>query len=196
LSQRGQDLEAPEAELSGAPARRLRAREKGRTMIKKLTRLALALTVATLASLAPMAYADDDALPPTPSGVIVDYFSSYERNYDYEDEDGYGTMVVSDGPKYSWGRPISVTLYQNGYTFYGEGKRKYSNSSTGYLAYCEFWLYDGPRTLKFKGYIPVFEDYSSGYGSYWFNENGTGLAHSWQVGPPERSSDQLGVRID
>jgi hypothetical protein len=146
--------------------------------MKHITRLALTLAMASLASLAPLAHADDQL--PGNQGIapLVAPVVPTERSYDYYDEDGYGTMVVSDGPKYNWGRPIYVTLYQNGYTFYGEGKRKYANAGTGYLAYCDFWLYAGSTKVKFKGYLPIFEGYS-GYGNYWYN--GYGPAHYWSV---------------
>jgi hypothetical protein len=141
--------------------------------MKNITRLALAFAVAAIACLSPMAHADDEA-------QLVGSGIQPERYYSYQDKDGEGTMVVKDGPKYSWGRPISVTIYQNGYTFYGEGKRSLASEDTGWFAYCEFWVYGSGIKAKFKGSIPVAkpESQGSGGGGEYFL-NGSGSPYSW-----------------
>jgi hypothetical protein len=72
-----------------------------------------------------------------------------------------------------------VTLYQNGYTFYGQGKRSYASYNSDWLAYCEFWLYGSGSSAKFKGYLPIYSGYSSGGGNYFYN--GYGSPHWWEV---------------
>jgi hypothetical protein len=144
--------------------------------MKNITRLALAFAVATIACLSPMAHAEDEAqLFLAPGGGI-----QLDRTYDYQDEDGGGPgihLFVHDGPKYSWGRPISVRLYQNGHEFYGEGKRTLAGDGTNWFAYCEFWLHGSGTSAKFKGYIPIKDGYGSGGGEYFYN--GFGPPHSW-----------------
>jgi hypothetical protein len=133
--------------------------------MKNITRLALAFAVATLAALAPMAHADEAQL--VPPDIQKD------REYVYNDKDGPGTMFVKDGPPYPWGRPISVTFSQNGYTFSGQGWRKYASSSgTDLFAYCEFWLYGSGTTAKFKGYLTILGA-GLGGGDYFLNGHGS-----------------------
>jgi hypothetical protein len=140
--------------------------------VKNITRLALALAVAALACLSPMAHADDEA-------QLVGPGYQLERHYGYYDKDGQGTMVVEDGPKYSWGRPISVKIYQNGYTFYGEGTRSlaYDTGDGYYLAYCEFYVYGSGITAKYKGYMPIKGYQAPGEGKY--SLYGSSYPYAW-----------------
>jgi hypothetical protein len=139
--------------------------------MKNITRLALAFALATLAALAPMAHADDEA-------QLVGSGIPLERQYHYSDKEGPGTMVVKDGPKYSWGRPISVTIYQNGYTYSGKGWRKYASTypgSTSLFAYCEFWVHGNGLSAKFTGDIAI--NFGLYEGTYFVN--GSGSPYRW-----------------
>jgi hypothetical protein len=92
--------------------------------MKNITRLALAFAVAAIACLAPMAHAQVDT-------SLVSSGIQPERTYYFSDKDSSGTMVVKDGPRYSWGRLISVTIHQDGRTFFGKGWRKYGQEFPG-----------------------------------------------------------------
>jgi hypothetical protein len=132
--------------------------------MKNITRLALAFAVAAIACLAPMAHADED---PGEPGVRS------ERFYYYRDKDGQGTMDVKAGPVYSWGRPISVTISQNGKTFSGEGWRTLASEQTNWFAYCEFRVYGSGISAKFKGHIIVIGLPDVGGGTYFLNGHGS-----------------------
>jgi hypothetical protein len=140
--------------------------------MKNITRLALAFAVAAIASLAPMAHADDQFPVPAEQGI------SAERAYSYRDKDGDGWMVVKAGLAYNWGRPISVTLTQNGKTFSGEGWRSLASEQTNWFAYCEFWVYGSGVSAKFKGYITVMGVPDVGGGYYYLN--GRGSPYWWE----------------
>jgi hypothetical protein len=149
-------------------------RDERRNPMTNITRLALAFAVATIAALSPMAHADDEAQLVAPGGGGI----QQERYYTYQDKDGYGELVVKDGPKYPWGRPIYVTLYQNGYVFHGEGKRSLASDDTYWLAECWFWLYGSGTKAKFEGYLPIKQGYEPGYGYYYYN--GFGPGYEWE----------------
>jgi hypothetical protein len=142
--------------------------------MKYITRLALAFAVAAIACLSPMAHADDEASL-VGSGILS------ERYYEYSDKDGHGTMFVKDGPKYSWGRPVYVTILQNGRVFSGKGTRTLASDNTNWSAYCEFWVYGSGIKAKFNGYFyvktPNYSD-GTGYGEYYVN--GSGSPYSWE----------------
>jgi hypothetical protein len=144
-------------------------------MKKNITRLALAFAVAAIACLSPMAHADDEASLVAPGGGGI----QQERYYSYHDKDGPGTLVVKDGPKYNGYRPIYVTLYQNGYTFYGKGFRYLTSDEEYWLAYCEFSLSGYGVKAKFEGYIPVkyVPDYEKGGGYYYLY--GSSYSYEW-----------------
>jgi hypothetical protein len=143
--------------------------------MKNITRLALALAVAAIASLAPMAHADEEALIAPGGGGIPK-----ERYYYYYDKDGEGELYIKDGEKYNGYRKIYVELYQNGYTFYGEGKRSLTSEEDYWQAYCEFWLSGHEIKAKFKGYIPVkyVPDYEKGGGEYYLY--GSNHSYWWE----------------
>jgi hypothetical protein len=131
--------------------------------MKNITRLALAMAVATIACFAPVAHADD---PET-------------RHYDYSDADGHGTMVVHDRSKLPGGVVIYVTIYQNGQTYSGWGKRNDPSSPMGWLAYCEFLVKGSGVSAQFEGYLPMPPGYSTGGGEYFVN--GSGVPHPWKA---------------
>jgi hypothetical protein len=145
------------------------------TQMKNIARLALAFAVATIACFGSVAHADDQAFT-APGGGSME--PSYTRYYDYWDQDGQGRLIVQDGPKKSYGREITVELSQNGQTFYGEGKRSYASSGSGWLAYCEFWLYGSGTSAKFEGYIPIYPGFDGG-GSYFYY--GSNQHNRWEV---------------
>jgi hypothetical protein len=105
---------------------------------------------------------------------------SLERHYFYHDEDGDGTMVMQDGPKYSWGRPISVVIYQKGHTFFGKGWRSLTSEETHWFANCEFWVSGGGLSAKYVGHVfvkpPLYSD-GVGYGAYY---KGSGSPYDWK----------------
>jgi hypothetical protein len=140
--------------------------------MKNITRLALAFAVAAIACLSPMAHAEDEA-------QLVGSSIPSERYYDYYDKDGYGSMFVKDGPKYSWGRPIDVTISQNGKSFSGKGWRSLTSEENNWLAKCEFWVYGDGVKAKFQGSIQV--KYVPGYeaGGYYYL-NGYGTPYPWE----------------
>jgi hypothetical protein len=132
--------------------------------MKNITRLALAFAVAAIACLSPMAHADE-AQPVAPGEPGI----RPERFYFYRDKDGQGTMIVKAGPVYNWGRPITVTISQNGKTFSGEGWRTLASEQTKWFAYCEFWVYGSGISAKFTGYITVMGVPDVGGGAYFLN---------------------------
>jgi hypothetical protein len=144
--------------------------------MKNITRLALAFAVATIACLSPMAHADEAQLVPPDIPL--------ERFHRYEDEDGLGTLVVKDGPKNSYGKWITVTIDQNGYTYSGKGWRSLASEGSNWFAYCEFWVYGSGISAKFKGYLPLKSGYGGGGGEYFLN--GSGSPYVWACGPAER----------
>ena len=85
--------------------------------------LALALTLAASALLAPAAHADPQPpqLPSHPQSLF--FAPGGGTNYWYWDNDGWGTLNVTDaGYGYGTGvQLIKVKLQQNGNTFYGSG---------------------------------------------------------------------------
>jgi hypothetical protein len=142
--------------------------------MKNITRLALAFAVATIAALAPMAHAEDEA-------QLVGSGIQSERYYEYSDKDGHGTMFVKDGPKYNGGRPIYVTILQNGHVFYGKGTRTLASNNTNWSAYCEFWVYGSGISAKFNGYIYVKSpNYGYGVDGGEYFVNGSGSPYSWE----------------
>jgi hypothetical protein len=136
--------------------------------MKNITRLALAIAVAAIACLSPMAHAEDEA-------QLVGSGIKLERYYTYKDKDGPGTMFVKDGPKYPWGRPIYVTIYQNGHTFSGKGTRTLTSENNNWAAECEFWVYGSGLKVKFTGWISLHPGYSPGGGYYYLNGSGAGV---------------------
>src|SRR5262245_43850592 len=147
-------------------------------MKKNITRLALAFAVAAIACLSPMAHAQDEA-------QLVGSGIPSVRYYGYWDEDGEGTMVVQDGPKYKGGRRIYVTIhkkdhYQKDQTFYGKGWRSLTSEKDNWLAKCEFWVYGYGVKAKFEGDIPIkyVSDYVQGSGYYYLYGSGTYLTGS------------------
>jgi hypothetical protein len=91
-------------------------------MRRALHLLAVALTLATSALLAPVAHADP-APPQLPSQPQSFFFLPSGTNYKYYDSDGWGTLNVTNaGYGYGTGvQLIKVQLKQNGNTFYGSG---------------------------------------------------------------------------
>jgi hypothetical protein len=139
--------------------------------MKNITRLALALAVATLAALAPMAHADEEA-------QLVGSGIRSERYYHYHDKDGDGDLYVKDGTKYNGGRLIYVTLYQNGYMYSGKGWRSLASEETYWHAECEFWLSGGGLKAKFLGYMAIkYVGDPKGEGSYYLY--GSGAPYDW-----------------
>jgi hypothetical protein len=136
--------------------------------MKNITRVALAFAVAAIACLSPMAHADE-AQPAAPGEPGI----SPDRFYFYRDKDGQGTMDVKAGPVYSWGRPISVTISQNGKTFSGQGWRSLASEQTNWFAYCEFWVYGSGISAKFQGHIIVKGLPDVGGGAYFLNGHGS-----------------------
>jgi hypothetical protein len=141
--------------------------------MKNITRLALGFAVATIACLAPMAHAEDEA-PLIGSGIQP------VRYYRYFDKEGEGTMVVKDGSKSNGGRRIYVTIEQKDHTFYGKGWRSLTSEEDNWLADCEFWVYVGGGKAKFQGVIPIKydPDFNEGGGYYYLNGSGTYLTGS------------------
>jgi hypothetical protein len=112
-------------------------------MRRALRLMALALTLATSALLAPAAHAD----PQPPANPQLFFQPGGGSNYLYWDYDGYGSLKVTDAG-YSYGvQLISVKLQQNGHTFYGSGVS-----------------YSGLLVFSLAGYL--FECLPPGYGSY------------------------------
>jgi hypothetical protein len=123
--------------------------------MRNIFRLAFAMLVASTALLAPVAHAQDE-------GIVVGPFV-----YSYIDDEGSGTMTVNDDFPVNGGYRISVTVYQNGYTFTGWGYRSYARRSTGYLANIDVVLYGAGNTYRFQGTIPLGG--GQGSGNYWLN---------------------------
>jgi hypothetical protein len=143
-------------------------------MKKNITRLALAFAVATIACLAPMAHADDATL-----GGSGEPGVNPVRYYQYADVDGKGAMLVQDGPKYPYGCPITVTIYQGNYTYSGQGRRSLASEATNWFAQCEFWVYGNGISAKFTGYIRIKPGPGAAAPGNYF-VNGSGSPYEWQ----------------
>src|SRR5262245_57157342 len=134
----------------------------------KITRLALAFAVATLACLSPLAHADEPGVEPV-------------RHYVYEDKDGSGTMTVQDGLTHPNGKSIYNCIYvtssQNCCAYSGKGWRTLVSKKTDWLVNCEFWVYGNGLSAKFTGYLPI-KGAGAGSGSYYLN--GSGAPYSWE----------------
>jgi hypothetical protein len=141
--------------------------------------LALAFAVAAIACLTPMAHADDAQLV-APSEPGIQPVRTYVYFDNYNGTGNNGTMVVKDGPRYSWGRRIYVTIYVNGYTFSGKGWRFLkANEQTLWFDDCDFWVYGNGLAFKFKGFMALKpgKDYGQGRGEYFLN--GSGPPYYW-----------------
>src|SRR5262245_18071449 len=128
-------------------------------MRRTLRLMALALTVASAAFLAPVAHAQDPQLPDLSAPPAADALPAPDAqpffnpgnstDYAYYDSDGWGTLNVSSVyGAYGTGLPlIKCKLQQNGHSLYASGI--YYN---GYMIYC------------ISNY--VFQCHPTGYGSY------------------------------
>jgi hypothetical protein len=123
-------------------------------MGRTLRLMALALTLATTALLAPAAHADPPPpqLPDQPQAFF--FFPGGGTNYGYWDTDGWGTLKVTNaGSGYGTGvQLIKCTLKQNGNTFYGSGVS-----------------YGGLLVFTMANY--VFQVNPTGWGSYHYAGN-------------------------
>jgi len=138
-------------------------------MRHSLRLMALALTVATTALLAPVAHADPPP-PQLPSQTPMLLFDqSGGTNYYYWDNDGWAALnvkMVASG--YATGTPlINCKLSQNGHTFYGSGV-----SSGSYLFF------------TMNDY--VFQVSPPGYGSYYPVGNPNKQRYFWIAPVPAR----------
>jgi hypothetical protein len=115
--------------------------------------LAVALTLATSALLAPAVHADPQH-PQLPSRPQSLFFAPSGTNYWYWDNDGWGTLNVTNaGSGYGTGvQLIKVQLKQNGNTFYGSGVS-----------------YGGLLVFTMSDYL--FQVYPTGWGSYFPSSN-------------------------
>jgi hypothetical protein len=77
------------------------------------------------------------------------------RYYAYADEDDKGAMLVQDGPAHPEGKWITVTIYQGGYAYSGQGWRSLASGATGWVAHCEFWVHGNGLSAKFTGNLRI-----------------------------------------
>src|SRR6266508_4426362 len=121
-------------------------------MRRALHMLAVALTLATTALIAPIAHADPPVpqLPSQPQAFF--FFPGGGTDYWYYDNDGWGTLKVTNaGTGYGTGvQLIKVQLKQNGGTISGSGIS-----------------YGGLLVFTLANY--VFQVYPTGWGSYHYS---------------------------
>jgi hypothetical protein len=117
--------------------------------VKVVIRFALALALAVIPLLAPVAHA---------STALQNW-----HRFLYYDNDGYGWMYVRDtSPAVNGEIQISVTMRQNGLEITGTGSRKLRQ---GTWAWCSFHVESSTKAWDFSGWLPLYT-FSPGGGQY------------------------------